>query len=154
MWASATQEETSTLVPVPSGRWGPCLVVSRSEQRGVHQIGILGWECHLPATLHPRSPAPYVPQQAPRPGLMGIPCFSVRPHSTPSTHTHRNIFITKSFFIEGWVRDRNRGCTGSAYPYRQRGQMLAHTLPPLGHHRVRPGLLAVAVALDARLEWS
>lgn len=40
------------------------------------------------------------------------------------------------------------------YPSWQRGQVLAHTLPPLGHRRVRPDPQAPAVALDTRLEWS
>ena len=39
------------------------------------------------------------------------------------------------------------------YPDWQRGQVLARILPPLGHLRVRPGSQAMAVALDARLEW-
>lgn len=32
--------------------------------------------------------------------------------------------------------------------------MLAHTLPPPGHRRVGPGPQILAVALNARLEWS
>lgn len=40
------------------------------------------------------------------------------------------------------------------YPGWQRGGVLARAPPPLGHRRVRLGPRAMAVALDARLEWS
>lgn len=88
--------------------------------RGAHWIGILGWECHLPATLHPGSPASQVPQQAPRCGLI-LP-FHAFPPQAPlhSLHTQRQKHITKSAFIKGWVGDRNRGHWGP-YPDWQRG---------------------------------
>lgn len=47
MWASATQKSPAPWFLFPVGSrvlvwWCPGL-----SQRGAHQIGILGWECHL-----------------------------------------------------------------------------------------------------------
>lgn len=84
--------------------------VPESEQRG-------------PSDWHPGegvSPASHTPPwvfstQAPSPCLILL--FQALPHQAPlhplHKHTHRNIFITKSFFIEGWVRDRNREALGA-----------------------------------------
>lgn len=66
----------------------------------------------MPVTLHSGSPALQIPQDCPRPGLILL--FQTLP-SGPShlLHMHTQTFITKSFFIEGWVRDRTREALGA-----------------------------------------
>lgn len=153
MWASSTQEWSSTLVPVPQGEVGPCLGVPRSDQRG-------------PSDWHPGVGVPPASQTPPwissfpctPTGLKAwpnppMPCSSLSGPTPPPPHTQTETFITKSFFIEGWVRDRNRECTGGHTPI---GRGVRCWLTPclLGHWKVRPGPQTMAVALEARLEWS
>lgn len=114
-------------------------------------------------TCHPHSWISSFPRPptGPRPGLI-LPCH-VLPHQAPlhPLHTHRqNIFITKSFFIESWIRDRNRECTGGHTPI-GRGVRCRLTPCLLGHWKVRsaprpwlwrwmPGCSGVGVATS----WS
>lgn len=117
MWASSTQEGSSTRGSCPQEEMGSCLEVPRSEQRdtsGWHP-GV-GGVILLPAILHlvlqlPRYPRG--PQTWPNPPIQGYPPSGPTPHPP---HTQTKVFITKSFFIEDWVRDRNRECTGGHTP--------------------------------------
>lgn len=70
--------------------------------------------CHLSASLLPASGASPDPSTGSQVRSNPLPFQALRPHrahSSPSTHRdrNRNSLITKSFFIEQWVGDRDRG---------------------------------------------